>query len=360
MKRVLLFICFVCCGEVFSQVSFRNDFLVYNDSVYVAELGENLQLRYVKPSEKYLTDSLGNVINGPYDYAHIGNLKDGRMAVMRVDVDGWSVVKSNDNASYMDRTGKLLMGFKYASCGDFHSGRAVVRKIGTSREEKCGYIDTTMKLVVPLIYDNNKNYYYGYAAVEKDGKWGVIDMEGKVVLPIMYDDLGVLYEGVYYKVKKKNKYGIIDINGNEILEAKYDAIFNHSLNDANVEVLDKGENVMFNLLTKEFTSGKYDYIFTNEGGLMRVNKSIFVEYQEYKIPSEGLMPVKKNGKWGYIDGDSNLVIPCIYDEVSLFNGGRAIVKYNGKEYVIDKKGNVVEDEEAIKKATERKRVIILS
>ena len=357
MKRVLLFICFVCCGEVFSQVSFRNDFLVYNDSVYVAELGENLQLRYVKPSEKYLTDSLGNVINGPYDYAHIGNLKDGRMAVMRVDVNGWSVVKSNDNASYMDRTGKLLMGFKYASCGDFHSGRAVVRKIGTSREEKCGYIDTTMKLVVPLIYDNNKNYYYGYAAVEKDGKWGVIDMEGKVVLPIMYDDLGVLYEGVYYKVKKKNKYGIIDINGNEILEAKYDAIFNHSLNDANVEVLDKGENVMFNVLTKEFTSGKYDYVISAEGSLMRVDTS---QYEQYRMHSEGLMPVKKNGKWGYIDGDSNLVIPCIYDEVSLFNGGRAIVKYNGKEYVIDKKGNVMEDEEVIKKATEWKRVIILS
>ena len=84
------------------------------------------------------------------------------------------------------------------------------------------------------------------------------------------------------------------------------------------------------------------------------------QYEQYRMHSEGLMPVKKNGKWGYIDGDGNLVIPCIYDEVSLFNGGIAIVKYNGKEYVIDKKGNVVEDEEVIKKATEWKRVIILS
>ena len=114
---------------------------------------------------------------------------------------------------------------------------------------------------------------------------------------------------------------------------------------------------MFNILTKEISSNKYDYVISAEGSLMRVDTS---QYGQYRMHSEGLMPVKKNGKWGYIDGDSNLVIPCIYDEVSLFNGGRAIVKYNGKEYVIDKKGNVMEDEEVIKKATEWKRIIIVS
>ena len=69
MKKLLFVFAIVLCTDVFSQ-----EFYVNKDSLWMESLGENLQLRHLKTG-RYLTDSLGNVINGPYDYAHIGNLR---------------------------------------------------------------------------------------------------------------------------------------------------------------------------------------------------------------------------------------------------------------------------------------------
>ncbi len=57
--------------------------------------------------------------------------------------------------------------------------------------------------------------------------------------------------------------------------------------------------------------------------------------------SEGLAPVKLNGKWGFIDKLGNEVVPCKYDDVYHFSEGLAMVKLNGKWGFIDKLGNEV-------------------
>lgn len=68
-------------------------------------------------------------------------------------------------------------------------------------------------------------------------------------------------------------------------------------------------------------------------------------YEDAYPFSEGLAAVKLDGKYGFIDHDFNLVIPCKYDEVNSFEGGLALVYLNqpGVEIslYIDKKGKVV-------------------
>lgn len=56
--------------------------------------------------------------------------------------------------------------------------------------------------------------------------------------------------------------------------------------------------------------------------------------------SEGLAPVKKGGKWGYIDLNGRNVIACEFDSAGSFNGGLALVKKNNKYGYIDTNGNV--------------------
>lgn len=56
----------------------------------------------------------------------------------------------------------------------------------------------------------------------------------------------------------------------------------------------------------------------------------------------GLIPVKKNNRWGFVDRSWRLMIPFQYDEVTyLFNERTqtALVKYNGSYYAIDRMGN---------------------
>ena len=74
----------------------------------------------------------------------------------------------------------------------------------------------------------------------------------------------------------------------------------------------------------------------------------FIDIGKY---SEGLAPVLKNGKVGFIDRYGNLVIDCIYDngnfpfgdELYKFSEGIAIVKKDGKYIAINKKGEIIID-----------------
>ena len=59
--------------------------------------------------------------------------------------------------------------------------------------------------------------------------------------------------------------------------------------------------------------------------------------------SEGLACVKDgNDKWGVIDKEGKVIIPCQWEEISYFSEGLAVVMdENGKYGFIDKGGNVV-------------------
>jgi hypothetical protein len=56
---------------------------------------------------------------------------------------------------------------------------------------------------------------------------------------------------------------------------------------------------------------------------------------------EGLAPVKKDGKWGYINDRGETAIDFLYDDAELFSGGRAVVQSGGRYGLIDKRGEWV-------------------
>jgi hypothetical protein len=52
----------------------------------------------------------------------------------------------------------------------------------------------------------------------------------------------------------------------------------------------------------------------------------------------GMVPVKQGEKWGYLNTEGKLAIPCKYDDASPFNEGFATVKINEKFIVLNKQG----------------------
>ena len=57
--------------------------------------------------------------------------------------------------------------------------------------------------------------------------------------------------------------------------------------------------------------------------------------------SEGFVPVETDEKWGFIDANGSIIIPCDYDRVGSFSEGMATVCQNEKWGVIDTKGNLI-------------------
>ena len=64
-------------------------------------------------------------------------------------------------------------------------------------------------------------------------------------------------------------------------------------------------------------------------------------YDSIQDFSEELAAVMLNGKWGFIDKTGEVAIPCKYDAADSFNEGAAKVKFEEREFNIDKTGNEV-------------------
>ena len=82
-------------------------------------------------------------------------------------------------------------------------------------------------------------------------------------------------------------------------------------------------------LIKDFALEFPDYPFFND-----LNKDIILFNEQY-------YPYSENSLFGYMDRNGETVIDPIYDEVSLFEGGVAVVSKNGKTGLINKRNEVV-------------------
>lgn len=153
-------------------------------------------------------------------------------------VDGLCWAETDNQCGFINRDGKfeLTGDFKtlileegiecgsYPLCPTFSEGLAWV----CNKEGKFGYIDKTGKVVIPFryeaCYDDGSELYYqqpcydfheGLARIcdKTTEKYGYIDREGNEVFPFQFDDAYDLCEGLAL-VMRDGQYGFIDTKGN--------------------------------------------------------------------------------------------------------------------------------------------------
>ena len=85
----------------------------------------------------------------------------------------------------------------------------------------------------------------------------------------------------------------------------------------------------------ESTSEEIQNVEMNPAFIEAVN-----QYEALRDYQESMAAVEKNGKWGFIDIEGNLKVPCIYNSVLDFNEGLAAVEKDGKWGYVDTEGNL--------------------
>lgn len=232
--------------------------------------------------------------------------------------------------------GKVLTKLKYDTMTPFkENGLAYVRY-----KDKCGYVDTSGREVVPLKYASISGFQDGVAIaqMELNGVYGLVNKKGKEITPFKYHNIkgfnqgraAASIDGEKY-IPASGRWGIIDNQGREITPFKYRKIYGYSQGVVTVmvggnDIRNEGEWGLVNRQGKEITPLKYKYI-----------RNFY----------EGVAAVCIGTKWGYLDTTGKEITPIKYDCLSSFQKGIGEVTLGckmglgGKTGLINRRGKLL-------------------
>lgn len=187
-------------------------------------------------------------------------------------------------------------------------------------------------------YFVEKNYIRTYPFVDdraivlkEDWTKALINKDGEIILDNIINSGWEFKDGLL-PIITKTKSGFINKNGEFVIECP--------IIDENKETNAHGHPTLSCFFSDGVacvhTQEKEWQIIDRKGKI--INK---VHYKpRSRIFSEGLLDVFQNGKCGYINTTSELVIPFVFDDAEKFNNGYAMVVYNDENALLDKEGNV--------------------
>lgn len=270
-------------------------------------------------------DKSGKMIIKPRIKEAFGRVKSWRFS------EGLAVFKEKGKYGFLNLQGEVVVNPEFEDAENFSEGFAAVKYRG-----KWGYIKNNKAMVIfPFAimseFDAARSFSEGLAAIELNGKWGYINKEGKIVIaPQFSGGVGEFSEGL----------AAVD--------------FNPSPFNQEVGYIDKSGSV---IIPPKFSTGKAFKdrvarvsLTVDEGAFINKKGDIIVEDRDYYLPqtfSEKLLPVEKDGKWGYIDTSGSFAIEPKFSMACLFSEGLAYAEKDGEAGFVNKEGNWIKSEKAV-------------
>lgn len=261
-----------------------------------------------------------------------------------------------------------------------------------------GFMAVNVNETNPDVFDSG--YSTDAVIIEKNNFYGFGDYEGNVLLSCQFMDIeqaaGIFQAyriedtplfvernfmsaetesgigGMYYPIVIQN--GSVLMNGTQADTPIYSDLPNDELflveSQNGSGIIDQNANIIcempgyYSSPSCTLTNGyvflsetecqlNADYTYTH-GNLMLFNMNgeqlLDETVEEAGYVWNGYAPVKKNGKWGFIDTSGTLVVDYIFDGASSLHDGKAYVKYNDEWMIInivDSLQNGVIDEESM-------------
>lgn len=187
--------------------------------------------------------------------------------------------------------------------------------------------------------------------IDKDNNYNIVDNNGNKKLENIYTYIEY-YKDDKFIVSKEGKAGIIDGEGNVIIDLKYSSI--QKIEETNAlqavdsetnrtDIIDEELNINEGIIDSSVIK-KENYIkLFSKTDMKYYNLSgKKVEYKEI-YPDNKIYADNKDGKWGLIDKNGNIIVPYEYEAVTEQNGNAAGIKQDGKWYVIDTSGKRLTD-----------------
>lgn len=236
-------------------------------------------------------------------------------------------VVEDDHYGAIDRNGDTVIPFVYKSLRPLYASDG--RYFEVKNQDKYGVISNTGQEIIPCIYERVGDSKKGYFALKQAGKWGVMDSVGRIILPFENDVLYLdLLDGADM-IGMRTKDGRIRLIGK-----KWEATFNPS-NDYLISK--SGEYVA--VINYENYEGEGCMIYDRNGKIVDTFEKFVRDETDFVDDGITMIPVKRNGKWGFVNPDFQLIVPCQYDApVTGFRGYGNVKTSDGLTTLIDEQG----------------------
>ena len=309
---------------------------------------------------------------------------------------GYAVVKKENRLGYIDIKGKIdntIEGNgKFKEASDFIGRHALVKNNDDSWDILNGITNYNWKFKEIEAQPNNPDLFFAmHKNINKD--WGLIDSDGVSLLKqknYVYREVNLFSDGMA-AVKINGKWGFVMSNGKFAFETDWKNVLPFSENYSLVggltwKFIDKKgtkvNDIIFSLKPKLFDKNDYLLQSLREDYMLFENKSkevgffnvkgeqllpdgfdqakpfkdgwanvklngswltiddgghLLFEFKTFLPFSNGLVPIEKNGLYGYMDKNKKIVLPPTLDYAGPFHNGSAIIKVGECYYSIDRK-----------------------
>jgi TonB family protein len=252
------------------------------------------------------------------------------------DLFQYGMVVMTDTAGkhgVVDSTGRIILPCKYDWVEIVEPDLFLIEE-----GNKGGAVNQREDIVIPFVYTHLRYLGDHYIEAKKQSLYSVISTKGHEILPFVYEHI-YDYDNGRFAVKQDGKWGVVDSLGNIIVlfqnakwmyfEKGMDIIVK-LLDDGSEELLDLKGNVLAKSdMSVSAPSGesiavfKQKKILDEEKIIMacfiydrnwnKIDEFDEILYDEVDLINDiTMIPVKRNGKWGFVNRDFQLIVPCVY------------------------------------------------
>lgn len=271
--------------------------------------------------------------DGKYQWGH--DFSDGMAVVGTKNESGW-----RNAAGYINKSGSLVIPLTFQEAKDFSENLAPAKK-----DEKWGFIDKSGKTVIPFDYAETYIFSCGLAVVRNDEqkigftfmKYGYVDKNGKIILPINYvsaTEFHQSHSGAIALVQDKDyKYQLIDDKGNKTVnfEHNYNSAYWRSATELNLGYYYSDRLIrygIYNIENKNFTV-KPEYV-----DLLKSHENYYLVLTKEQKKGVCSVDEKIPAIYSYIFDQDNLyyaILGGTQTKTGISGGKYVLYDYSGKK-----------------------------
>lgn len=190
-----------------------------------------------------------------------------------------------------------------------------------------GFIDTAGEVVIPIEFDDARDFAHGRAAVAVGGKWGFVDRTGSPVIEAIFEAVGDFTAEDLAWARLDGRDGYLRPDGTWAISPRFDRAtsFETDVTFA-AEVVGRTTTRVSGSMGQPIYS--YGLIGRDGEWIVRPRDDADPEYwSSVGGFSEGLAAVQVGGRaYGYIDTEGTFVVPPIYERADRFTAGVALTR----------------------------------